>query len=242
MDSSERSGPYLIWNDDGASTSGSFNEHVLSKAAVAGWLKRCALAAFVILALPPIPYLTGVIWLLSLATGYLAAVAIAMLMVLPLRRVMSGVQQRITVPTHRRLSEWALILTTAHLILLLVADTTTIEYLKPAQPVFMIAGNAALILMAIVWATSLEKARVFIFRTNLNFRPIHIVLSILTAVLIPVHMIGSAAFVTGPLKPVIFAAITAYAVLQTLRTNVRAERTGVIANASEQQGSTEAQS
>lgn len=224
MDTSEHPEPYLIWNETAYAADPRVNGSLLPKSELIRWIKRGVFLALVMIALPPVPYRVGPIWLLSLAAGYAAAVLIALLMVLPLRRVVPSFQNRISVPAHRKLSEWAIGLTILHLVLFVASDTQTIEYLKPAQPVFMVAGNVGLILMAIVWATSLETPRVVFIKSMLGFRSIHIVLSIAVVVLIGLHVLGSATFINGPLKPLIFTAISAYIILKTLRAGLRPER------------------
>jgi DMSO/TMAO reductase YedYZ heme-binding membrane subunit len=208
--------PYLIWREQHPDQSAG-QPKALSKSAVTIWVRNCALLALVLIALPPLPMLLTPVWLLAMVTGYAACVLIAAVMLLPLRTLLLWPRQRISIPHHKQLAEWALGLSALHTVLFLVTDHVTLEYLKPSQPRYMLAGNIGLILMGLLIVTSLERPRVALFGPRYPFRSVHVVLSILLVVLVAAHMIGSNIYIAHPVKAAVCALIAAGLIVVTLK-------------------------
>jgi DMSO/TMAO reductase YedYZ heme-binding membrane subunit len=200
--------PYLVWKDPDREK-GAEIPLVLSRPERNRWLRNGAMVALLLIVLPPFPYLMSPVWLLALVTGYAAAVLIAVLMVLPLRRLAGWPQTRLSVESHKRLGELALGLTVVHTALFLTGEALTLEYIWPSQPVFMIAGNAGFIILALLVVTSLERVRVRLFGPRLRFRAIHVSAAILLVVLTAAHMAGSGIFIAHPAKAGAVALISA---------------------------------
>lgn len=199
--------PYLIWTEPDPSKPGA------PKALGWGGLKRLlwwsAGIAAVLIAMPPIPMLLPIFWMLAVATGYGAAVLIAVLMVIPLRNLLLSPHGRISVPMHERLALWCLGLSVLHVAIFLIAEPMTIEYLKWSQPRYMIAGNVGFIVLVLLVVTSLGKIRPKLYGLKFRFRPWHVIGSIVLTVLTIAHMLGSAIYVDGRIKMLLFAILCA---------------------------------
>lgn len=199
--------PYLIWTEPDPSKPGApaapGNTRVRK---IIGWTTA---AALLLIVMPPTPVLIPLLWFAAVATGYGAAILIAVLMLLPLRNLLLAPSGRISVPMHERLSLWCLGLSTLHVAIFLIAEPLTIEYLKWSQPRHMIAGNIGFILLALIVATSLTWLRTRLFGVRIRFRPIHVVASLVLVVLSSAHMLGSAIYLAGWVKIALFVIICA---------------------------------
>jgi DMSO/TMAO reductase YedYZ heme-binding membrane subunit len=207
--------PYLIWSEPDPSKIGT--PTVIGRARlkkIIGWATAATL--FLIL-MPPTPALMPLLWFVAVATGYGAAVLIAVLMLLPLRTLLLSPSGRISVPMHERIALWCLGLSCLHVAVFLVAEPMTIEYLKWSQPRHMIAGNTGFIILALIVVTSLTWFRTRLFGVHFRFRPVHVIASLLLVVLTSAHMLGSAIYLTGRLKFAIFAIICAALAALSLR-------------------------
>jgi hypothetical protein len=208
--------PYLVWKEP-EPAAGPDAPKVLDRAGLIRWLRYGALLTVVLIALPPLPYLVSALWLTSLATGYGAAALIAILMLLPLRRLAGWPNTRISVERHKRLGEWALGLSAIHTVLLLAGDSVSLEYLWPSQPRFMLAGNMGLVLLALLVVTSLERIRVGLFGNQVRYRPVHVASSVLLVVLTAAHTVGSGIFVAHAWKAALVALISGAVIAAVLR-------------------------
>jgi len=208
--------PYLIWKEH-PSASGEDDPRVAGRLQRRRWILGAALCALVLILIPPLPTLFDGMWFIAILTGYASAIVLALLMVLPLRRLAGWPHERISVPSHQRWGEWALYLAGAHTALLLLREPLALEYLKLSQPAFMIAGNVALILLCAIVILSLERVRVALFGPRLRFRTVHVMASIALIVLVCAHLVGSSVWIVGPAKIVLCAAVCAALVAATLK-------------------------
>jgi DMSO/TMAO reductase YedYZ heme-binding membrane subunit len=207
--------PYLVWRDPAPADDAAHAPVVLAKPQINRWLRNGLLLTVLFIALPPLPYVVSPLWTLALLTGYAAAALIAILMLLPLRRLAGWPHARISVERHKKLGELALVLALAHTLLLLIGETLTLEYIWPSQPYYMIAGNAGLVLLALLVVTSLERVRVAVFGPRLRFRPIHVGAAVILVVLVAAHMAGSGIFVAHPLKAAVVAILSAILIVMS---------------------------
>ncbi len=216
--------PYLVWQDPDDSRSPGKPRFALTRPEANRRVLIGLAAALILIALPPTPYLMSPVWLASMVTGWGSAALIAVLMILPLRRFASWPQVRISVERHKRLGELALLLAAAHTLLLIVGDKLMLEYLWPAQPRWMFAGNIGFIVLALLVVLSLERLRV-LFGPGPRFRTVHIVLSVVLVALMAAHMVGSGIFIAHPLKAGLLALVSAALVAATFRPPVKPQRT-----------------
>jgi hypothetical protein len=211
--------PYLVWRDPDGSAEAS-PRFALLRPEANRWVRNALLAALILIAIPPTPYLLSPLWLASIVTGWAGAALIALLMVLPLRRFTSWPAVRISVERHQRLGELALVLSAVHTVLLIAGDKLTLEYLWPSQPRWMLAGNAGLIVLALLVVTSLERVRVAVFGAGSRFRNVHVVLAVVLIGLMAAHMVGSGIFIAHPLKAALLALVAAALVATTFKAPV----------------------
>lgn len=196
--------PYLIWKEaeDGRAPS-AINPNRLKR--IARWGSG---ALLLLLFVPPIPMWLPIIWTVAVLLGYAAVLLIALLFALPLRNLTRAPLGRLTVPSHERLANWCLGLTALHVIVFLVGEPMTIEYLKWSQPRHMIAGNVGFVLLALLVVTGLERFRTRLFGLRVRFRPVHVIGSLLLLVLTLAHILGSAIYVDGRIKMLVVALVS----------------------------------
>lgn len=149
--------------------------------------------------------------------GYGALLLYLYLFLFPLRvrRLMPG--GALNLARHRLIGDWALILTLFHGFGYLLAEPATLRYLSPAAPVYMLAGLAALLILALLAATSRHDARQGLARSWFGFRAYHVVLSALLMVATLVHLLGAGLLADAVWKQIALALIVALSIAGLLR-------------------------
>jgi DMSO/TMAO reductase YedYZ heme-binding membrane subunit len=183
-------------------------------------LRLLAIAAALLLllaALPPLTAWTGLKVLVLTLAGYGALLGFLYLFLFPLRvrRLMPG--GSLNLARHRLIADWALILTLLHGFGYLVVEPATLRYLSPAAPVYMLAGLAALLFLAILATTSRHDARQGMARSWFGFRSQHVVLSALLLAATLVHVLGAGLVADALWKRAALALVTALAIAGLLR-------------------------
>ncbi len=168
-------------------------------------------------ALPPPAAWPGVAVLLLTLPGYGALLAFLHLFLFPLRvrRLMPGGALSLT--RHRAIADWALILTLLHGFGYLMVEPATLRYLSPAAPVYMLAGLAALLLLAILAATSRHDARQGMARGRFGFRAQHVILSALLLIATGVHVLGAGLLADAGWKRLACALVMALSIAGLIR-------------------------
>jgi len=188
-------------------------------------LRLLATAAALLLALaalPPLTAWTGAAVLALTLAGYGALLGFLSLFLFPLRvrRLMPG--GALPLARHRLIADWALILTLLHVFGYLTVEPATLRYLSPAAPVYMLAGLAALLVLALLATTSRRDARQGMARSWFGFRTQHVILSALLLAAALVHVLGAGLLADALWKRAVLALATALAIVGLLRPGPRA--------------------
>lgn len=161
------------------------------------WARRLAtcLALGAAIALFPLPASGGALWDIGMGIGYAALALTATLYLYPLRGEGLPHRRLFTLTQHRRIGWLALTLGALHTVILLIAQPLTSRYLLPSAPLYMLAGIAALITLAILVPTGLSARSSMRKTTATATTPssvsTHAVLAALLLALIGGHIIGS---------------------------------------------------
>jgi len=160
---------------------------------------------------------TGLTVLILTLAGYGAVLGFLYLFLFPLRvrRLMPGGALSLT--RHRLIADWALILTLLHGFGYLMVEPATMRYLSPSAPVYMLAGLAALLVLALLSGTSRHDARQGMARSWFGFRTQHVILSALLLVATLVHVLGAGLLADAVWKQALLALVSALAIAGLLR-------------------------
>jgi cytochrome b561 len=170
-----------------------------------------------LLALPAFGGFTGIGWEASQVAGYVGALTCILLAGAPLRPRVSLPPALVSLRLHSLLGWVALITVAVHIIGLVLADRTVIEYLKPTAPLYQIAGIAATASLLFLVFSGLAAARRRLWRSHRGFQATHVVVAYLMVCLIAVHVIVTARYLGGWGRRTLFAAAAVSAVLMLLR-------------------------
>jgi hypothetical protein len=179
----------------------------------AAWLAILVL----LLAFPAFGGFAGVGWEASQWAGYIGALACIVLAGAPLRPRMSVPPALVSLRVHTLVGWTALLAVAAHIIGLVLADRTVIEYLKPTAPLYQIAGIAAAASLLFLVFSGLAAARRRLWRSHRGFQATHVVVAYLMAGLIAVHVVVTARYFGGWGRRALFIVAAVSAVLMLLR-------------------------
>ncbi len=149
--------------------------------------------------------------------GYGALLGFLYLFLFPLRVRLLMPGGALSLARHRRIGDWALILTLLHGFGYLMAEPATMRYLSPAAPIYMLAGLAGIIFLAILATTSRHDARQGMARSRFGFRSYHVVLSVLLLVSVLAHVLGAGLLADAKWKQAALALVVALAIAGLLR-------------------------
>lgn len=168
-------------------------------------------------ALPPLTAWTGLEVLILTLAGYGALLGFIHLFLFPLRmrRLMPG--GSLNLARHRLIADWALILTLLHSFGYLIVEPASLRYLSPAAPIYMLAGLAALLFLALLATTSRHDARQGLARSWFGFRAQHVILSALLLAATLVHVLGAELLADALWKRAALALVAALAIAGLLR-------------------------
>ena len=179
----------------------------------AAWLAILAL----LLALPAFGGFAGIGWEASQMAGYIGALTCIALAGAPLRPRSSVPPALVSLRLHTLLGWTALIAVAVHILGLVLADRTVIEYLKFTTPIYQMAGIAGTALLLFLVVGGLGAARRRLWRSHRGFQAAHVVAAYLTACLIAMHVVVTARYLGGWGRRTLFVAAVASAVLMLLR-------------------------
>ena len=179
------------------------------------WARRLAgcLALGAAIALFPLPAAGGPVWDIGMGIGYAALALTATLYLYPLRGEGLPHRRLLTLSQHRRIGWLALISGAFHTAILLVTQPLTSRYLLPSAPLYMLAGIAALIALAILVPTGLSARSSLRKTTPTAATPAsvatHSILAALLLALIGAHVIGSHQLIDTRIKALTFCLLLA---------------------------------
>lgn len=178
-------------------------------------------AAVLLLAVSPVfARLIGLGWELSQLAGYASGLACLLLCAWPVRPRASVPPTLLTLRRHQWLGWAALILVVDHIGGLLVADRTVIEYLKTTSPVYQLAGIVGSVLLLVIVLSSLASVRRS-WGSHRGFQATHVTLSLLTVVLIAVHVVATDRYTGGMARRLLFLLVTIGAIVMLLRARAK---------------------
>ena len=186
---------------------------ITNDARYAAWLALLAL----LLALPAFGGFAGIGWEASQVAGYIGALTCVLLAGAPLRPRNSVPPALVSLRLHTLLGWTALIAVAVHILGLVLADRTVIEYLKFTTPLYQMAGIAGTALLSFLVIGGLGAARRRLWRSHRGFQAAHVVAAYVTACLIAVHVAVTARYLGGWGRRTLFVAATMSAMFMLLR-------------------------
>jgi len=159
----------------------------------------------------------GLGWEAGSIAGLLATVAMLALCALPVRPREATPAAPLTLARHRDLGFAVVVLSAAHVGILLAADHPVIEYLKPTMPYYQATGLLAFAMLLVLAATSTAGQRRRLWLSHRGFQAFHVVLSIAAVALVTAHVVVSARYVHGWTATSGYVAITIGALAMLLR-------------------------
>jgi len=183
-------------------------------------LGACMIAPIALLALFPSPPGIYPLWDWANAMGYLALAITLLLFVYKGRaRVFPAFSGRFFANLHRDLGYIVILLLLGHVGLLLLAEPLLLEHIKPTAPLHMLAGLIAMILLLLLFISSIPALRRRLWRNYYLFRHVHAVVAVMVVGLVLYHVLLSGFYLnsywkTGLLATVTVATVAWYAVGQ----------------------------
>lgn len=174
-------------------------------------------------ALPLFAGFTKLGWEISEVLGLAGALACLALCGSPVRPRESTPPVLLSLGRHEALGWLALGAAAAHILVVVAADRTVIDYLKPTSPLYQLAGIAAFIALLILTVSSRASLRRRLWRSHRNFQATHIIVGCLLLALLTAHVITTDRYTGGYARRLVFFAVAAGGIAMLLR---RRRRTG----------------
>lgn len=175
---------------------------------LAGLSACLALPIVLIMQMPTAPAV-GVVWDLANLLGYLALACCLLLFVYAGRpRHFPPFSGRFFANLHRDLGYIALLLLTAHVGFLLVSEPLLLEHLKPAAPMYMLAGLLASVILLILVVSSIPHWRRRIWPDYHHFKFLHALLAVVCLALACWHTLESHFYLNTGIKAWIGVLVT----------------------------------
>ena len=166
-------------------------------------------AGLVVLALLPLwSRRVGIAWEIGSIAGLYAAIGALGLCAFPVRPRETTPPAPMPLEGHRDLGFAVIVLSLAHAGVLVAADHSVIDYLKPTLPVYQAAGILAFVVLLMLGATSPRGPRRRLWHSHRGFQAFHVVLSVAVVVLVTLHVIASSRYVHGWLAIGAYGAVT----------------------------------
>jgi predicted CXXCH cytochrome family protein len=181
-------------------------------------------ALLLLIALPAFGGFVGVGWELSQWAGFAAAAACIVLSGSPIRPRDARPPTLLSLRTHSLIGWSALAAAALHIVGLVLADRTVIEYLKPTAPLHQFAGIAGTLVLLVLVLTGAAGVRRRLWKSHRGFQATHIILGCALSALIAVHVVVSARYLGGRGRRALFVAATIGAMLMLLRARRPSER------------------
>jgi hypothetical protein len=168
-------------------------------------------------ALPVFAGFSGLSWEFAEILGLAGTLACLALCASPVRPRESASPVLLSLGRHALLGWMALGAASLHILLVLLADHTVVEYLKLTAPLYQLAGIAAFVMLLVLVATSLARARRRLWRSQRNFQATHIILGCLLAALLAAHVVAAGRYTGGYVRRFVFIAVAAGGIAMLLR-------------------------
>jgi predicted CXXCH cytochrome family protein len=154
--------------------------------------------------LPLLAGFTSLGWESAEIAGFAATLACLALCGCPVRPRQSMPPALLSLRRHETLGCIALGFAMLHVALALITDHTVLEYLKPTTPLYQLAGIMALLLLAVLVLSSLERWRRRLWRSHRDFQAQHILFGCLLLILLAAHVVTADRYTGGYLRRVVF--------------------------------------
>jgi DMSO/TMAO reductase YedYZ heme-binding membrane subunit len=175
-------------------------------------------ALLILLIVPPaMAGFAGLGWEAAQWAGYAGALACIALAGSPLRPRNAAPPTLVSLRLHTLVGWLAFAAVGLHIVGLLLADRTVVEFLKPTAPLYQLAGIVATLALLMLAATGGAAARRRLWKSHRGFQATHVTLSAVLALLIAVHVIVTARYLGDPARRALFAAAAIGALLMLLR-------------------------
>jgi len=111
----------------------------------------------------------GILWDVAHGLGYAAFIC--------LLYTCFSKPAKLNISSHRSLAYMALLFTSLHVLVLLITDPITIEYLMPNAPLYMWLGSFSTILMVCIIVSSLTRFKHVFYNNSTSFKKVHRIMS-----------------------------------------------------------------
>ena len=176
-----------------------------------------AIGLAVTAALPLFAGFTKLGWEISEVLGLAGALACLALCSCPVRPRESTPPVLLSLGRHEALGWIALGAASLHILVVVAADHTVIDYLKPTSPLYQLAGVAAFIALLVLTVSSPASLRRRLWRSHRNFQATHIVVGCLLLALLAAHVIATDRYTGGYVRRMMFFAVAAGGMAMLLR-------------------------
>lgn len=129
----------------------------------------------------------GVLWNTAHGLGYTAFIC--------LLYTCFSKPAKLNIISHRSLGYMVLLFTSLHVVVLLITDPITIEYLKPTAPLYMWLGSFSAILIVCIIVSSLNRFKNVFYCSPTSFKKVHRITSWLIIAGSLFHIIDSGFYI-----------------------------------------------
>ncbi len=168
-------------------------------------------------ALPLIAGFTTLGWEVSEILGLAGALACLALCGSPVRPRESTPPALLSLGRHEALGWIALCAAALHILVVVAADHTVIDYLKPTSPLYQLAGIAAFVMLLALTLSSPASLRRRLWRSHRNFQATHIIVGCLLLTLLAAHVITTDRYTAGYGRRMVFLAVAMGGIAMLLR-------------------------
>lgn len=168
-------------------------------------------------ALPLAAGYAGWRWEIAEIAGWVAMLACLALAGAAVRPRHAQPATALTLATHERLAWCALGAAVLHVGAALLAEPLVLDYLKPTLPRYQLGGLLALVLLATLVVTSLDRVRRRLWQSHRGFQASHVVMSTALLLLLALHVVATDRYTHGAVRRTGFLLVTALALLLPLR-------------------------
>lgn len=129
----------------------------------------------------------GVLWNTAHGLGYAAFIC--------LLYTCFSKPAKLNIVSHRSLGYLTLLFASLHVLVLLITDPITIEYLKPSAPLYMWLGSFSAIFIVCIIVSSLTRFKNLFYNSSTTFKTTHKIMSWLIIAGSLVHIIDSGFYI-----------------------------------------------
>jgi predicted CXXCH cytochrome family protein len=178
------------------------------------------LCILLLLLLPAFSGFGGVLWESGEVAGLIALLACLLLLGAPIRARSARPATLLALRPHTFIGWIALVAVSLHVVCLLLADRTVLEYLKPTMPIYLWCGLIAALLLLLSCLSAVAGLRRRLFVSHRGFQATHVIASVMLLLLAAIHVLGTSRYVGS----IVSRALLAGACLAALAILLRARR------------------